>query len=57
MLDIRCRDDWDVMLIEDVIFFSYALDYGWISLILISRRYILLHDWFLTISVMEVELL
>ena len=54
---IRCRDDWDVMLIEDVIFFSYDLDYGWINLILISRIYILLHDWFLTISVMETELL
>ena len=40
MLDIRCRDDWDVMLIEDVIFFCYDLDYGWISLILISRIYI-----------------
>ena len=32
------------MLIEKVIFFSYDLDYGWISLIFILRIYILLRD-------------
>jgi len=62
MLDTRYRDDWDVMLIEYVILFSYDLNYGWISLILrifhsllctrysllISRIYSMFHDWFLT---------
>ena len=33
------------MLIEEVIFFSYDLDYGWISLILISRIYIYITSW------------
>jgi len=33
MLDIRCRDDRDVMLIEDVAL-SYDLDYSWINLVL-----------------------
>jgi len=33
-LDIICRDDRDVMLIEDVALLSYDFNYGWISLIL-----------------------
>ena len=34
MLDIRCGDDRDVMLIEDVALLSYDLDYSWINLVL-----------------------
>ena len=33
-LDIRCRDDHDNMLIEDITFLSYDLDYSWINLVL-----------------------
>jgi len=43
ILTIRCRGDLDSMLIENVTLFTYDLDYGWISLILISRIYILLY--------------
>ena len=34
ILTTRCRDDLYFMLIEGVTLFSYDLDYGWISLIL-----------------------
>jgi len=32
-LDIRYRDDQDVILIEDVAFLSHDLDYSWINLV------------------------
>ena len=73
ILTTRDRDDLDFMLIKGVTLLSYDLDYSWISLILMMfsssivisvfivlvdlRIYILLHDWFLTILVMEIELL
>jgi len=34
ILTIRCRDDLDFILFEDVILLSYDLDFYWISLIL-----------------------
>jgi len=34
MLDTRCEDDQDFLLIEDVIFLGYDLDYSWMNLIL-----------------------
>ena len=34
LLNTRCRDDLDSMLIEDVTLLSYDLKYSWISLIL-----------------------
>ena len=67
MLDIRCRDDRDAMLIENVALLNYDLDYSWINLVLrmfcslfvISVFIILVdledafstHGWFLTTSV------
>jgi len=66
-LDIRCRDDRDVMLIQDVALLSNNLDYSWINLVLrifcslfVISVFIVLVDlediyitswWFLTISV------
>jgi len=69
MLDTRYRVDWDVMLIDNIILFSYDLNYGWISLIVRIfhslivnsvfvvdlRIYSVFHDSFLTTSVIRLQ--
>ena len=52
-LDIKCRDDRDVMLIEDVALPSYDLDYSWINLILRMFRSLFVISVFIVLVDLE----